>query len=131
LPQPIVSDEDERILNAPRRAATEANANIAEAQEAAREARLVAEARTVEAESAEEKANADELIAAAESVKARQDVAWCVEYKALGEPCWLIRAAETGSMPTVLGEIPEGVVVPVPVDPEDTVQVPAETSDDE
>ena len=108
LPQPDISSEDLAILAAPQRARTEANARIAEADEAARQAQQVAEARTLEAKSAQEKADADEKIAQEEArtveVATQNEYAWCRVLRELGERCWLVAAAENGSLPQVLGE---------------------------
>lgn len=130
LPQPVVSNEDEQILNAPRRARTSANARVsaaeqetraqvAEAEEAATRATEVAVAREREATAAVRKADADELIATQEArtkrVNVENDYIWCEVVRSYGEPCWLVKAAENGSLPDVLGEIPSDVQVTVPV----------------
>ena len=107
LPQPHVSAEDEAILKAPQRARTEADAAIAEAAEEARKAAEVAQYRATEAESAEAKADADEKIAQEQGRTVRVDeelnYEWCRVLIELGESCWLVRAAENGSLPAVLG----------------------------
>ena len=107
LPQPEISESDLAILSAPQRARTEANAEIAKAKEAARQAQEVASARTIEAESAKEKADADEEIAREEArtvdVAVRNELAWCAYARELGEECWKLAAAENGGLPKVLG----------------------------
>ena len=130
LPQPVVSKEDEQVLNAPRRARTDANARVAaaeeetraavaEAEEAANRATEVAIAREREATAAERQANADEEIAtqAARTIRVnvQNEYVWCEVVRSFGEPCWLVKAAENGSLPEVLGEIPSDVQVTVPV----------------
>lgn len=130
LPQPSVSEADRNILEAPRKARTNADsrvataeeetrAELAEANEAANRAEGVAAARTRVANSAEEKANADELIAEQEARSIRVEVGnefiWCEVVRSLGESCWLVAAAQNGGLPAVLGEIPEAVTVTTPI----------------
>ncbi len=130
LPQPRVSETDRSILEAPRRARTEADsrvaqaeqktrAEVAEASEAATRATQVAEARERESLAAEQRADADELIAEQEARSIRVEVGneyiWCEVVRSLGESCWLVAAAQNGGLPEVLGEIPEAVTVTTPI----------------
>lgn len=117
LPKPEVSSDDEETLNGPRVARTNARTAIAKAEEAARQAEFVAAARTRQAQFAEEQATADEIIARQEARSAKvadlQDLEWCVILVDLGQNCALVRAADNGVFPMVIGS---DALATIPVD---------------
>ena len=117
LPEPSLSDDDEAQLAKPQRAKIDANNDIAAADENARKAAEVAEAKELEAESAERRATAEEKIAQENSrvsaADATIDYAWCEYLVELGQDCALVKAAENSDFPAVIGES-TGVVVPLP-----------------
>ncbi len=118
LPEPTgLSDADLKTIGGPQRAKTEANNAIAAANEKAREAAEVADARENQAESAVQLADAEEEIAReqgrVERAKASINYAWCEVLVSLGQDCDLVKAAEMGDYPDVVLLDSENVVVPV------------------
>lgn len=117
LPEPSLSDDDEAQLAKPQRAKIDADNDIAAADEQARKAAEVAEAKEKEAESAERKADAEEKIASesarVQDAQATIDYAWCEYLVSLGQDCALVKAAENKNFPTVIGG-DTGIVVPLP-----------------
>lgn len=119
LPEPSLSDDDETQLAKPQRAKIDANNDIAAADENARKAAEVAEAKELEAESAERRATAEEKIASENARTADAEAtityAWCEYLVSLDQDCALVKAAENGDFPAVIGG-DTGVVVPLPED---------------
>lgn len=118
LPSPNLSADDEAQLAKPQRARIDADNDIAAADESARKAEQVAEARELEAASAQRKADADEKIAnenaRVQTAQATLDYAWCQYLVTLDQNCALVKAAESGDFPSVISSDGIGVVVPLP-----------------
>jgi hypothetical protein len=115
LPEPTMSEGDRELIARPQRARTEADNEIAVATESARKAREVADQLTIEAESAEEAANAREQIAEQEGRVAAADAsntyAWCEYLTELDQDCALVKAAEGNDFPDVFTATPPVVAV--------------------
>jgi hypothetical protein len=110
-----MSEGDRELIARPQRARTEADNEIAVATESARKAREVADQLTIEAESAEEAANAREQIAEQEGRVAAADAsntyAWCEYLTELDQDCALVKAAEGNDFPDVFTATPPVVAV--------------------
>lgn len=120
LPEPSLSPDDEAQLAKPQRARIDANNDIAAADEAARKAAEVAEARELEADSAKRRADAEEEIAQEQSrvqtAQASVDYAWCNYLVSLGQDCAFVKAAESGTFPSVILGSSGQVAVSVPAE---------------
>lgn len=106
LPEPILSPDDETQLSKPQRAKIDADNEIAAAQEAARKAQEVADAKAIEAEAAKTLADAEEKIANEQArvldAQAANTYAWCQYLTELGQDCALVKAAENNDYPDVV-----------------------------
>lgn len=119
LPEPKLADPaDEAQLSKPQRAKIDADNEIAAAQENARKAKQVAEAKATEADSAKTLADANEQIANENArvlkAQAANDYAWCEFVSSLGQDCALVKAAENNDYPDVVTAGETAVAVPVP-----------------
>ena len=119
LPEPKLADPaDEAQLSKPQRAKIDADNEIAAAQENARKAKQVAEAKATEADSAKTLADANEQIANENArvlkAQAANDYAWCEFVSSLGQDCALVKAAENNDYPDVVTAGDTAVAVPVP-----------------
>lgn len=120
LPAPIMSDDDAKMIAAPQRAKTQADNDIAVAEENARKAQEIADQKEIEAQSAEQRADAEEAIAEAnarvEAAQALVDYAWCQVLVSLGQDCALVQAAANGDYPDVIVTDSNDAVVAIPTD---------------
>jgi hypothetical protein len=124
LPEPVLLAADMEILASPQRAATEANNAIAVANEQARAAKETADAREDQVDAEERRSKADKAIEEARAVTAGVEIksqyAWCAYVASLNQDCALVKAAENGDYPDIVGTSP-GLVVPVNTTPSTTV----------
>lgn len=120
LPAPFVPNQADRdLLAKPQLAQTQANNEIAAAQERARAAQQIADQAAIEAKSSKTLADAQVQIQEqkqrVEDAIANNAYAWCRALVLLSQDCDLVRAAESGDYPDIiLGDTAE-VPVAIPV----------------
>ena len=116
LPEPVMNEDDAKIIGAPQRAKTEADNQLAAAQQATRAATGLADERERQVDAAERTAIADKAIAEAKKntteVEVKANYAWCAYISSLGQDCALVRAAELSDYPDVVTSSDNLAIVP-------------------